>query len=110
MIRLEQLVGQRRNRKGEVETLKKPVDRVFMDDKQVGWIDRRDSALFCPIVNLSPEELAPIVRGCQEVRDKDGMFQGEIQCNCQLPEPSKVREAMDLADDTDTDEDEDDDE
>lgn len=109
-VELQQIVGEMSDRNGTVTTVKHAVDKVLRDGMQVGILGRHDSALFCPTKNLSVDETAPIVRECQRIRDEEGIFQGDIQCRCQLPEPSKVQDAMDEVDQQDTDEDEDEDE
>tara|TARA_Y100001973_G_C5209218_1_gene344265 strand:+ start:9378 stop:9701 length:324 start_codon:yes stop_codon:yes gene_type:complete len=73
-IRLEQLIGKRKDRKGEIVEIAWAVDKVFLDDQQVGTIGRFSGASFCPFPEVNDSQAEDIVKAITAIREKEGDF------------------------------------
>lgn len=99
IVELKQLVG-RRSRKD----VYLPVDRVFVDGRQVGLIERRDGARLNFIISGMPAEQREAIRQeCQRIRDENGEFKG-IDARTSAPPviPKEIAEEYFGTEDDDT--------
>ena len=67
MVTLKQLEGRRQTRTGH-ETIKQPVDGVYVDGQHVGWIDRMSGARLSFIRRLQPAQYQDIHKAVVQLR------------------------------------------
>ncbi len=77
-VRLEQLVGQRAGRNG-IQEIAHAVDRVFFNDKHVGWLGRHTGATLIFLPGVAEANKEDIRKQVSAIREEEGIYPGVKQ-------------------------------